>query len=268
MKIFHCGHCDQLLFFENTFCVHCGRKLAYLPDRTDVGALEPVGGDRWRALSPGRGEREYRLCPNYTTQNVCNWAVAADDPVAFCLSCRVTRVIPDQNRPGRELWAALEAAKRRMVYSLLCLELPIAGKAEDPGDGLAFEFLADPDPPDAPRVLTGHEEGVITINVAEADDAERELRRHAMKEGVSDPAGPLPARDRPLLLGPAGQGLAAPRRLPPPLRRRAPATTPRPSSAHYQRGAPAGLVRTRSSRPTPARTPGKTGPRPGPTTST
>ncbi len=184
MKIFHCGRCDNLVFFENTLCVSCGHTLAYLPDRTEVSALEPAGEDRWRALSSGANGREYRLCPNYTTHKVCNWAVTADDPNPFCASCRVTRIIPDLNRPGaQELWASLEAAKRRLIYSLLCLELPIPGKADDPENGLAFEFRADPETPGAPHVLTGHKAGVITINIAEANDAEREMRRHALKEG-------------------------------------------------------------------------------------
>ena len=185
MKIFHCGHCDQLVFFENTTCVNCGHTLAYLPDREDMGTLEPDGEERWRSLTPGTEGRAYRLCPNYSKENVCNWAVPADDPNPKCLSCRVTRVIPDLSRPGvREGWAKLETAKRRLIYSLLCLDLPLASKSEDPERGLAFELLADPDPntPDAAPVLTGHDNGVITINVAEADDAERERRRNALKE--------------------------------------------------------------------------------------
>ena len=52
-------------------------------------------------------------------------------------------------------------------------------KAEDPEIGVCFEFLADL--PDRP-VLTGHEFGAITINVAEADDAERERRRLQLHE--------------------------------------------------------------------------------------
>src|SRR5206468_1546856 len=73
-------------------------------------------------------------------------------------------------------------AKRRMVASLLTLELPVLSKFEDPGRGLAFEFLADTDAPAAPKVLTVHAEGLIPLNVAEADDAERERRRNAMNE--------------------------------------------------------------------------------------
>ncbi|MBV8488361.1 MAG: putative zinc-binding metallopeptidase, partial [Planctomycetaceae bacterium] len=185
MKIFHCGHCNQLVFFENTTCVKCGHTLAYLPDREDMGTFEPDGEDRWRAISPSAEGRAYRLCLNYSQQNVCNWAVPAADSNPYCLSCRVTRVIPNLSQPEvRKDWAKLETAKRRLIYSLLCLDLPIASKSEDPKRGLAFEFLADPDPntPDAKPVLTGHADGVITINVAEADDAERERRRNALQE--------------------------------------------------------------------------------------
>jgi len=92
-------------------------------------------------------------------------------------------VIPDLTKPGNpEAWYKLEVAKRRLVYSLLALNLPVVNTEDDPEHGLAFEFLADPEDPTAPRVLTGHAEGVITLNVAEADDAERERRRVQMFE--------------------------------------------------------------------------------------
>jgi hypothetical protein len=68
------------------------------------------------------------------------------------------------------------------VYSLLRLGCPLKSKAEDPAHGLAFEFLADSRAPGAPRVHTGHASGVITLNVAEADDAEREKRRVELHE--------------------------------------------------------------------------------------
>jgi hypothetical protein len=185
MKIFHCGHCDQLVFFENTTCVKCSHALAYLPDQATIGTFDVDEAGQWRSIVPGKKGRTYRPCQNYSQENVCNWAVPADDPNPFCLSCRVTRVIPDLNKPGtREAWAKLELAKRRLVYTLLRLELPLVSKLEDPERGLAFEFLADPEPgtPDAKPVLTGHDDGVIVINVAEADDAEREKRRHQMHE--------------------------------------------------------------------------------------
>ena len=187
MKMFHCGHCDQLVFFENTTCVSCGHVLAYLPDQRQMAALEPDGGDLWHSLSSlsGVAPTSYRLCQNYRVEGVCNWAIPADEPHAHCESCRLTRTIPNLGNPAnRDAWARLEVSKRRLIYSLHSLDLPLVNKQEDPRGGLAFEFLADPDPtiPNAPKVLTGHDEGVITINIAEADDAEREKRRHLMHE--------------------------------------------------------------------------------------
>lgn len=183
MKIFHCNNCQQLVFYENIRCVNCGHALAYLPDLAVISSLEEAGQGLWRPAVPGTEGRTYRLCQNYSQENVCNWAVPAGDPNPLCRSCRLTRIIPDLSRPGnRESWYRLELAKRRLVYSLLGLNLPLASRAEDPQRGLAFEFLADPEGTNAAPVLTGHNAGVIVINVAEADDAEREKRRLQMHE--------------------------------------------------------------------------------------
>lgn len=181
MNIFHCDHCQQLVFFENIRCLACGHDLAYLPDRADMASLEPAAGGLWK--SPAAGARTYRLCENYRRENVCNWAVPADDPHPLCQSCRLTQVIPDLGRPGaKEAWYKMEMAKRRLIYTLVNLELPLQNRTDDPEQGLAYEFLADPDDPAAPKVMTGHDNGVITINLAEADDAEREKRRTELGE--------------------------------------------------------------------------------------
>ena len=183
MKVFHCDHCGALVFFENVRCVKCEHALAYLPDLEVVGSLSGAGAGLWTSPLPRAGGRKYRLCANYVRHNVCNWAIPADDPNPLCRSCRLTRVIPDLGRPGnRQAWYKLETAKRRLVYSLLRLGCPLENRVEDPEHGLAFEFLADPATPGAPKVTTGHANGVITLNVAEADDAEREKRRVTLHE--------------------------------------------------------------------------------------
>ena len=183
MKVFHCDHCRQLVFFENVRCVTCGHALAYLPELGVVGSLEPAGDSLWKSPIPRAAGKVYRLCQNYTAENVCNWALPAADPDPLCLSCRLTRVIPDMNKAGnRAAWYKLEVAKRRLTYTLLALKLPVLGKALDPDGGVAFEFLADPVDPNAPRVLTGHADGLITLNIAEADDAERERVRLLFEE--------------------------------------------------------------------------------------
>ncbi len=181
MRIFHCDHCDNLVFFENTDCIQCGHVLAFLPDLMEIGSLDRVGDDTWRSPHPAAQGRTYRLCNNYAGAQVCNWAVDARHDETLCEACRLTTTIPDLTVEGHQgAWYKLEVAKRRLVYTLLNLHLPIAPRARD-ARGLAFEFLADAaDGP--PAVLTGHTGGVITINLAEADDAERERRRHALGE--------------------------------------------------------------------------------------
>jgi len=181
MKIFHCDHCDQLAFFENTQCVRCGHLLAFLTDLAEIGSLESSDQLTW--TSPMARDATYRLCRNYTEANVCNWAIPGGDDHDLCASCRLTRVIPDLTRSGHhQAWYKLEVAKRRLVYTLLNLRLPLVSRTDDPDRGLAFEFLADPDDPSLPRAMTGHGDGVISVNLAEADDAEREKRRVSLHE--------------------------------------------------------------------------------------
>lgn len=183
MKVFHCDHCENLIFFENSVCVRCGHALAYLPDLGVTGSLDKGKDGLWRSPLPRAGNRTYRLCENYSAHDVCNWAVPSTDPNPFCASCRLNKTIPNLGKPGnKEAWYKLEVAKRRLVYSLIALRLPVASKVDDPKAGLAFEFLEDPEDPAAPRVLTGHDDGLITMNIAEADDAERERRRTQMHE--------------------------------------------------------------------------------------
>ena len=185
MKLFQCQKCGQVLHFENTRCERCGSPLGYLPQRETMTALaagpesrhahEPI----WRALAD---RQDYRLCAN-SAHGVCNWLLPATQPDLYCAACRHNWTIPDLSLPQNlNNWRAIEVAKHHLFYTLLQLRLPLATKAESP-DGLAFEFLSDAvAASDREPVMTGHADGVITINLAEADDAERERRRHQMGE--------------------------------------------------------------------------------------
>jgi hypothetical protein len=187
MKVFHCDHCRHLLFFENTQCVRCQHVVAYLPDLGLVGSLDENGDGTWSSPLPRAAKRSYRLCGNYREHQVCNWALAGDDNHELCRSCRLTRIIPDLTAGAhRQQWYRLEVAKRRLLFTLISLGLPIASREEDPDGGLAFEFKADGE---GEPVLTGHLAGVITINIAEADDAERERRRVSLNEPYRTLAG-------------------------------------------------------------------------------
>lgn len=180
MKLFECQACGQPLYFENTHCESCGRQLGFLPWRRELSALE---GQPERFIALAEPERQVRFCVN-AQHEACNWLVPVDENEDFCIACRHNRTIPDLSVPGNvERWRRLESAKRRLFYTLLRLDLPLSRRPDDP-NGLAFDFLADAPQgaPAASPVLTGHDNGLITIAIAEADDAERESRRRDMGE--------------------------------------------------------------------------------------
>jgi hypothetical protein len=135
-------------------------------------------GDGFQRL---RSLQRYRYCDN-AVHMACNWLIPDDAADRFCPACRFNRVIPDLSIPEHlTQWQRLEIAKHRLFYSLTALGLPLRSYADDPEHGLAFDFLPDPPGP-GPRILTGHDEGLITINLAEADDAMREKFRTEMGE--------------------------------------------------------------------------------------
>ena len=195
MKPFECQNCGQLLHFENTRCENCGLPLGYLPGRATVTALSDPAGEgtdaeassvsstaTWTALAEPAGR--YRFCAN-SAHGTCNWLVPADGSELYCDACRHNRTIPDLSIPDNfARWLRIETAKRRLFYTLLKLRLPLRTRMEDPETGLAFDFVsADaPSPYGEGPVMTGHANGIITISLAEADDAERERIRSEMGE--------------------------------------------------------------------------------------
>jgi hypothetical protein len=181
MKNFQCA-CGHLLFFENTSCVRCQRLLGYDPAVASMLPLQSTGTDIWHDPHG----RRYRLCENYRDYNVCNWLVPASSSDSYCLACSLNQVVPSPSAPqNHRRWANMEAAKRRLLYTLLQLRLPIRNKQQDTEHGLAFAFMEDnrsnPGAEDN-HILTGHAAGLITVNLTEADDVARESMRETMGE--------------------------------------------------------------------------------------
>jgi hypothetical protein len=174
MRLYECQACGQLLFFENSMCESCGRRIGFLSSKMTMSALER-SGENWKALADPI--HDYIYCANFAFDG-CNWLIPADSGEAFCAACRHNRTIPDlSDQRNLTQWRRIEIAKRRLFYSLLRLGLVLSSKNQDPA-GLAFDFLA----PTGQPVMTGHLDGVITINLAEADDSEREKQRGALGE--------------------------------------------------------------------------------------
>ncbi|SFN48176.1 putative zinc-binding metallopeptidase [Variovorax sp. OV329] len=183
MRIFPCALCGHALHFENVRCLVCNSKLAFVPDLLAIEAIQPETNGLWSVIDIRGGEpsaNRYRLCKNGTVHGVCNFAVPAQDRNPYCVACRLTRVLPDLNIAGnRERWHAVEVAKRRLFYTLAHLGLISPAPPPAHRERLRFEFLEDHS--ERP-VLTGHTNGLITINIAEADDEVRARRRTHLHE--------------------------------------------------------------------------------------
>lgn len=177
MKIFNCKKCGNPLYFENTECVSCGSKLGYLEKSSQLVILEKVGEHLSFLDKDGN---YYRYCDNHQFQ-VCNWLVEEKSEKRFCTACRLNRTIPDLTvQNNLKEWRKLEIAKHRLLYSLIRLGLKVEPKSDEKPNGLAFEFLSETATEGG--VSTGHLNGVITINLAEADAVHREYMRKQMAE--------------------------------------------------------------------------------------
>jgi hypothetical protein len=175
MRDFHCPNCGQRLTFENSTCLACGSALGFSLDNRAL--LVITTGDE--ADKPGFvSAGDYELCANRHLAE-CNWLVPINDPGGLCTSCALTQERPNDNdADGLAAFARAEAAKRRLVVELYELKLPIVGRVRDPDYGLAFRLLSSAHE----KVMTGHENGVITMDLAEGDDVHREQLRVEMDE--------------------------------------------------------------------------------------
>jgi len=176
MNIFHC-HCGNRVFFDNTVCQCCHRQLGFNPQTLDVIALDAHADGR---LTTPDGLL-YRRCANFHRYYNCNWLLPTSDSSDLCFSCRMNKVIPAlELGDNLKLWTRMEEAKRRLLYSLLSLNLPVTG-----AHALSFKFLEDhrrnPDVFEQ-FVTTGHQNSTITINISEADDVARHEAREQMHE--------------------------------------------------------------------------------------
>jgi hypothetical protein len=174
MKNFVCAKCSNKVYFENTSCLKCESALGFDPDTTSIITLEPSPRAPGLYRSFRRADRRtLKYCAN-ASHGVCNWLVPDDGEKELCQACSLNRIIPNLAEPGSlEAWRDLERAKKRLIYSLLRFGLPFDGRGSEKGP-LTFDFVRD--------AVTGHLDGVITIDVTEADAVERERQRRHFDE--------------------------------------------------------------------------------------
>jgi hypothetical protein len=137
-----------------------------------------IADDSPAATSGTVDAQERQLCANLHLAQ-CNWLVEVQPVRQLCGSCRLTRTRPrDGDTTALAAFAEAERSKRRLVAELYELQLPVVDRQQDPQYGLAFDLLSSADQP----VVTGHDNGIITVDLAEGDDVHREQLRVAMDE--------------------------------------------------------------------------------------
>jgi hypothetical protein len=157
MEVFRCPDCAAAAPFRALACV-CGATLTWAPDARGFAA-------------------DAAFCANRDAA-ACNWA--AEGEGALCRACAMTRTLPDLGvGDNRALWREAELAKRWVLANLMRWGWFTRTSRFAPP---VFDLLCEAGAYGPTEVSMGHAEGVVTINVAEADPAVREARRAELGE--------------------------------------------------------------------------------------
>lgn len=179
MQFFQCQNCQQTVFFENTHCENCRSRLGFLAAEMRLITLRSHSDGMSAFEYPGQ---RFKYCSNFE-HGVCNWLLPAESTDTLCRACGLNNTIPNLgSEEHRQAWIRIEIAKHRLVYDLLQLGLPVTSKRLDPTSGLSFNFLSDDLVESGQQVLTGHMQGLITLNTAEANAVQREKMKAQMEE--------------------------------------------------------------------------------------
>jgi len=170
VKAFRCRVCDNQLYFENSVCVSCGTALGYSRAERSIVPVDDTG--RYVDASG----LVWHVCANLNLSG-CTWLAELEG--GQCFSCGLTRTRPsDDDVVGLENYPLAEQAKRHLIVELDTLGFSVVGKDTDPDNGLAFDLLSSVEE----NVVIGHEDGLVTIDLAESDAAHREKVRAQLAE--------------------------------------------------------------------------------------
>ncbi|WP_323718091.1 putative zinc-binding metallopeptidase [Paracoccus aminovorans] len=157
MQRLTCPRCGRRIYFQNNACA-CGTPLRFDPE-----------AGRFRDGAPPC--RQLQLIG-------CNWA--AEQPGGPCRACAMIAVVPDLSVPENVPLLARSAAALRWVLANLARWRWFADA--DPGPRPVFHMLSERLGEQRVPVSMGHADGVITINVVEADPALRIARQQELGE--------------------------------------------------------------------------------------
>ncbi len=174
MRGFACPVCHNFTPFESDRCPNCQASVGlHLPSKSMIATVRDsavVDGQRWvRCTQSGNLG--------------CNWLVPEEQAVEQRGRCLADSLIRREPAPddtmAREKLVPTAQALRRLIYQLTDIGLPVEPFWRRDG-GLAFDLLSSYTTGD--KVLIGHADGVITIDLVETLDAYRETLRVALGE--------------------------------------------------------------------------------------
>ena len=174
VRAFACPVCNNFTAFEAARCRNC---------HADVGLHPPTNTmlDVLDGAATVDGQRWIRCTQSRTLD--CNWLVPEEQEAyrrGRCLADSLIRREPDAaDTIAREKLVPTAASLRRLVHQLLDLGLPVDPFWSRDG-GLAFDLLSSYS--EDKKVIIGHANGVITIDLVESLDAYRESLRVRLGE--------------------------------------------------------------------------------------
>ena len=173
MKRFFCS-CGGEIFFENHQCLSCQTAVGFDPVCMQMVVVDHAD--------------HHRFCRNKSQFGVCNWMRPDDGGNPLCSACQFNRTIPNLGLDGNQKhWTVLEQAKKRLFFTLMQLGLPLQSGWDKPDSGLLFDFLDDarskPEHFADSFITSGYSQGVVTLNLLEADD----IARAAMQAEMCEP---------------------------------------------------------------------------------
>ena len=157
MQSFTCPTSGDRVYFDNLAC-GCGAPLYY----------EPEARAMWNEATP---------CANRDVIG-CNWAVAPGE--TLCRACLMTDIVPDFSvGNNQELFARAERAKRWVLANISNWGWFTDA---DQGPRPSFQMLSEHIAGSEEQIMMGYADGIITINVTEADELIRLQRQQQLRE--------------------------------------------------------------------------------------
>lgn len=177
MKTGQC-RCGNRVYFNNTHCLKCQSTLGYCTTCKSLSSFTVRG----ESAVCDHCESRLHPCSNQA-HHVCR--SFNPKPSTLCEWCSFTDVIPNLSDASKvRRWAVAESAKRRLLWQLRDLSFPPFAADTGSTHPLRFEFKESVVDADGNKVdvTTGHQDGLITLDLAEADSVHRESMRVQLGE--------------------------------------------------------------------------------------